>query len=469
MKARALLDRPRGRRVPGSKAGDYLQYAPLLWADKKKRIGDVVKDRGPLWQRLMHPFLLAALNTEPEESSAALAGAVLRETLAKGGRHYRPRIAQPTLAAAFVDPALAYLKGKGARLQLGARLRGLTLGRRNALAMDLGEAAIPLTQYDAVVLAVPPWVAKDLIPTLTAPDEFRAIVNAHFKTAAPAGAPAMLGVIGGTAEWIFTFHDRISVTVSGADAIVDQDREGWPPASGPMSPRRWISPRPCPLADRQGKARHLRRHPGPGRPPAAGQDRLAQPVPGRRLDPDGAARHHRRGAAVRRNCGGFGAAPSVLIVARMNQLSPGDFVEVEGAIRAATSAILAQQKPDGHWVYELEADATIPAEYVLLVHYLAETPNLELERKIGVYLRRIQGAHGGWPLYHDGAFDISATVKAYFALKMIGDDINAPHMVRAREALHTRGGAIKANVLPASCSASMANVRGTMCPPCRRS
>ena len=130
----------------------------------------------------------------------------------------------------------------------------------------------------------------------------------------------------------------------------------------------------------------------------------------------------------------------------MNQLNAHDFVEVEGAVRAATAAILAQQKPDGHWVYELEADATIPAEYVLLVHYLAETPNLELEKKIGVYLRRIQGALGGWPLYHDGAFDISATVKAYFALKMIGDDINAAHMVRAREALHARGGAIKANV-----------------------
>ena len=130
----------------------------------------------------------------------------------------------------------------------------------------------------------------------------------------------------------------------------------------------------------------------------------------------------------------------------MSQLNPGDFVEVEGAIGAATAAILAQQKPDGHWVYELEADATIPAEYVLLVHYLAETPNLELERKIAVYLRRIQGEHGGWPLYHQGAFDISATVKAYFALKMIGDDIDAPYMARAREAIRKRGGAIKANV-----------------------
>ena len=214
-----------GRRVPGSVARDYLSYAGLLRTDKKKSIGEIVKDRGPLWRRLMHPFLLAALNTEPEESSAALAGAVLRETLARGGRYYRPRIAHPTLAAAFIDPALAYLESKDAKVQLGTRLRGITLGRRSAMALDLGEAAVPLAHDDALILAVPPWVAKDLIPTLTAPDEFRAIVNAHFKMPAPAGAPAQQGVIGGTAEWIFSFPDRISVTVSGADAIVDHDRE----------------------------------------------------------------------------------------------------------------------------------------------------------------------------------------------------------------------------------------------------
>jgi squalene-hopene/tetraprenyl-beta-curcumene cyclase len=119
---------------------------------------------------------------------------------------------------------------------------------------------------------------------------------------------------------------------------------------------------------------------------------------------------------------------------------------LEGAIRRATDALLADQRPDGHWVYELEADCTIPSEYVLLVHYLGEAPNLELERKIGVYLRRIQADHGGWPLYHGGPLDISATVKAYFALKMIGDDVQAPHMARARSEILTRGGAIKANV-----------------------
>jgi squalene-hopene/tetraprenyl-beta-curcumene cyclase len=119
---------------------------------------------------------------------------------------------------------------------------------------------------------------------------------------------------------------------------------------------------------------------------------------------------------------------------------------VDAAVVRATDALLKLQHADGHWCFELEADCTIPAEYVLFVHYLGETPDLELERKIGVYLRRIQGEHGGWPLYHGGVLDVSATVKAYFALKMIGDDPGEPHMVRAREALLAHGGAGACNV-----------------------
>jgi squalene-hopene/tetraprenyl-beta-curcumene cyclase len=119
---------------------------------------------------------------------------------------------------------------------------------------------------------------------------------------------------------------------------------------------------------------------------------------------------------------------------------------LESIVGRAKDALIAQQREDGHWVFELEADATIPSEYVLLIHYLAETPNLELERKIGVYLRRIQADHGGWPLFHGGAFDVSATVKAYFALKMIGDSPDASHMTKAREAIRARGGADKTNV-----------------------
>src|SRR3954449_5882178 len=119
---------------------------------------------------------------------------------------------------------------------------------------------------------------------------------------------------------------------------------------------------------------------------------------------------------------------------------------LEASVSAATRALLGLRQPDGHWVFELEADCTIPAEYVLLRHYLGEPVDAGLEGKIARYLRRVQGEHGGWPLVHDGAFDMSASVKGYFALKMIGDPVTAPHMVRAREAILQRGGAANSNV-----------------------
>jgi squalene-hopene/tetraprenyl-beta-curcumene cyclase len=121
--------------------------------------------------------------------------------------------------------------------------------------------------------------------------------------------------------------------------------------------------------------------------------------------------------------------------------------EADATASKAAAALGGLQNADGHWVFELEADATIPAEYVLLRHYLGEPRDAEIERKIGVYLRRIQSpTHHGWGLFHGGAFDVSASVKAYFALKMIGDSIDAPHMVQARTAIHKAGGAAAANV-----------------------
>jgi squalene-hopene/tetraprenyl-beta-curcumene cyclase len=121
-------------------------------------------------------------------------------------------------------------------------------------------------------------------------------------------------------------------------------------------------------------------------------------------------------------------------------------IDLDLHIDSATKALLACQHADGHFLFELEADATVPAEYVLLRHYLGEPVDAALEAGIAAYLRRIQGAHGGWPLFADGAFDMSATVKAYFALKMVGDSPQAEHMRRAREAVRLRGGAERSNV-----------------------
>ena len=120
--------------------------------------------------------------------------------------------------------------------------------------------------------------------------------------------------------------------------------------------------------------------------------------------------------------------------------------DLDAHIDSAVQALLARQHADGHFLFELESDATVPAEYVLLRHYLGEPVDAALEAGIAAYLRRIQGSHGGWPLFADGAFDMSATVKAYFALKMIGESPQAEHMRRAREAVGERGGAERSNV-----------------------
>lgn len=214
----------RVRRIPATSLRDYTRYARLLSPPRGARVRDVVACDGPVWEKLMRPLLLATLNTPPEDSSAALAAAVLRETLARGGRFCLPRIAFPNLAAAFVEPALSWLARAGGTIRLGTRARAVTFDGEAASALDLGDRRIPLAPHDRLILAVPPSVAGALLPDLVVPDQSSAIVNGHFRATAPAGAPVMIGVIGGTAEWLFAFPDRISVTVSGADAIVDRDR-----------------------------------------------------------------------------------------------------------------------------------------------------------------------------------------------------------------------------------------------------
>jgi squalene-associated FAD-dependent desaturase len=213
------------RRVPGSSAADYLGLAGLIYPGVDQRVDQAIRAEGVVWDRLMGPFLLAALNTRPEDGSAALAAAVVRETLAKGGRAYRPRVAHPTLSAAFVDPAAAYLSAHGGRLRLGRRLRRIEFEAGRVTALDFADPDGPVPADRPVILAVPPWVAQELIPGLTAPDDFRAIVNGHFRIAPPPGTEPMIGLIGGTVEWIFSFPDRISVTVSGADRLLDADRQ----------------------------------------------------------------------------------------------------------------------------------------------------------------------------------------------------------------------------------------------------
>ena len=215
----------RTRRVPGTGATDYLDLLTLLAPAGQRRIDEVIACEGPLWELLLEPFLLATLNTEPKAASARLAGAVIGQSLARGGRAYRPRIASPNLSVAFIDPALTSLARQGARVHLGRRLREITFQEGQVTSLRLGDGDELLARGAAVILATPAWITAGLVPGLVVPERFSAIVNAHFRVAPPAGAAPMVGVIAGTAQWIFAFADRFSVTVSGADAMVDTDRE----------------------------------------------------------------------------------------------------------------------------------------------------------------------------------------------------------------------------------------------------
>ena len=213
------------RRVPGTSPRDYLALARLLRADKTATIGATMRCEGDLYLKLWQPLLLAALNTDPPESSAALAGAILRETLAKGGAACRPLVAAEGLAAAFVDPALTWLASHGVKVIFDHPLRALALAGDRIAALDFGGETTPLEFDDRVVLAVPATAAAALVPGLTTPNSFRSIVNAHFKRPPPKSLPPILGLVNGTVEWIFAFADRISITISGADRLLDTPRE----------------------------------------------------------------------------------------------------------------------------------------------------------------------------------------------------------------------------------------------------
>ena len=213
------------RRVAGTRLGEYLPLMGLVAPAADRTIEQVLPCEGVLWDRLIAPFLLGALNTDPRRGSAALAGAVIRESLARGGRAYCVRIAHPTLSAAFVDPALAFLRTHGARIHFGRPVRALSCVEDRVVGISTADGDIAVGAGDQVIVAAPPWIAQTLVPDLTAPDEFNTIVNGHFAFAPPAGASPMVGVIGGTAEWVFAFADRLSVTVSGADDMADDDRE----------------------------------------------------------------------------------------------------------------------------------------------------------------------------------------------------------------------------------------------------
>jgi squalene-associated FAD-dependent desaturase len=215
----------KSRRVPDTRALDYTRLGTILLSSGCETVTDKINPETRLYRRLLHPVLLAALNCDPAEGSAKLAASVIRETLARGGSACRPLFAADGLGPALVDPAVSFIGKHGGDVHLDHPLRGIEFTDGRARTLNFPDETIELGSVDSIILAVPAWVARTLVPDLTAPTEYRSIFNAHFKITPPVGLPKISGIVNATTEWLFAFHNRMSVTISAADRFNDAERE----------------------------------------------------------------------------------------------------------------------------------------------------------------------------------------------------------------------------------------------------
>lgn len=207
--------------IPGVRLRDYWHSRDILKATSFATVEDVLSGTGELYPRFWKPFAVAVLNTEPETAAAALLGPVIEETLLKGGHACRPVMAKRGLGFSFVEPALDYLRANGANVRLGARCREISSSHGCISSIDLEGDVIDIDENDIVISALPPVVAMNLLPDIPAPQDFRSIVNVHFRLDGEMKGPSVIGIIGGVAEWLFIRGDIASVTISAADHLID--------------------------------------------------------------------------------------------------------------------------------------------------------------------------------------------------------------------------------------------------------
>ncbi|MEE8271239.1 MAG: hydroxysqualene dehydroxylase HpnE [Alphaproteobacteria bacterium] len=212
------------RRVPDTGPWDYVASLGVVLAGREDTVADRIRADGAMFERFWEPLAVAVLNAAPAEGSARLLRAMLLQTFARGAAYCRPLVARDGLSASFVQPALDRLAAAGADIRFNHRLRALEIGPDGVDALAFGRMRAALEAGDRVVLAVPPAAAGGLVPELTVPLASRAIVNGHIRLPRPAAADIanpLLGLIGGTADWLFLRGEIASLTVSAADALAD--------------------------------------------------------------------------------------------------------------------------------------------------------------------------------------------------------------------------------------------------------
>jgi hydroxysqualene dehydroxylase len=213
------------RRIPGIPPWDYAGGVRLFMARPEQRVTDVLAPDTKIFRRLWRPLATAALNTEPEAAAAVLLAQVLRETFGAGGEACAPVMLEAGLSETLIDPALAKLKSLNATIRFGSRLRATETAGDEISWLRFEDGDEFLGPNEVAVVAVPAAVAPRLLPGIAAPDEFRAILNAHFRFAAAPELPWFVGLIGGTAEWVYRKREVLSVTISAADRLMDRPAE----------------------------------------------------------------------------------------------------------------------------------------------------------------------------------------------------------------------------------------------------
>lgn len=212
----------RKRRVLGTAFGDYMSVRRLSHAGADASVSTALGPRSVIFDRLWKPLAIAALNTEAEAGAASVLQRVLAESIGRGGVACRPLVPRVGLSESLVDPALVRLRALGCDIKFGVRLRAIDFAAEEARALEFEFGRIELGRAAALLLAVTAPVAQRLLPRITAPTEFRAILNAHYRHVAAADTPLFIGIIGGTAEWVFRKREVLSVTISAADRWMDE-------------------------------------------------------------------------------------------------------------------------------------------------------------------------------------------------------------------------------------------------------
>lgn len=244
----------RRRRVPGTSLRDYLALLALRRAGSEATVAGVLAHSGALYHRLLEPLAIATLNTPPDRALACLMARVMQDTLMQGGGACVPSFPRSGMSESFIDPAVSWLKARGASLMLGRRVAGLRTAAGRVTGIETADDCAPVAGDDAVVLATPAWVAAELLPGLVVPNQFEAILNVHFRATAAPSAESFTGLVGGTAEWVFVKPGVLSVTISAASALADLPAEEiaartWPDVratfglDAPMPPVRVVKER----------------------------------------------------------------------------------------------------------------------------------------------------------------------------------------------------------------------------------